>query len=316
MASPSVSSGAGEREALIGILLMLAATTLQPMQDTIMKILGGAVPPVQVAWARMFFQMLITLPFVLIGPGVAGLLPKPYGLQILRGLFIGCTNVAFVSAIVVMPLADAIALVFIAPLIVTALSALVLGETVGPRRWAAVFIGLFGAVVIIRPGSGLFGLVALLPLTAAVSYACYLIVTRHLKTSAAPISTHFFTAVVSVVTVGAPLLVGMAWPLPLITPVAPTPTEWGLLAVVGLISTVSHFLIILAYGRAPASTLAPMGYFEIVGATVLGYLVFGDFPDFWTWIGVAVIVTSGVYVVFRARGKEADAPLPSPDAAL
>jgi drug/metabolite transporter (DMT)-like permease len=198
---------------------------------------------------------------------------------------------------------------------VTALSAIVLGEVVGPRRWSAVVIGLAGAVVIIRPGSGLFGLVALLPLTAAVLYACYLIVTRHLTSSAAPISTHFFTAVVSVVAVGIPLLFGMAVNVPLITPVAPTPAEWGFLAIVGLISTVSHFLIILAYGRAPASTLAPITYFEIVGATILGYLVFGDFPDFWTWVGVAVIVSSGLYVVFRARKKQVETPATLPGSA-
>lgn len=315
-ARPAGESVIGEREVVAGVLLMLLAATLQPMQDAIMKYLGGAVPAVQVAWARMVFQMLFTLPFVLIGPGVAGLLPRPYGLQILRGLFIGCTNVAFVSAIIVMPLADAIALVFVAPLVVTALSALVLGETVGPRRWTAVVIGLAGAVIIIRPGSGLFGLVALLPITAAISYACYLIVTRRLKTSAPAISTHFFTAVVSAVAISIPLAIGMVTGLPLITPVAPSSGEWGLLAVVGLISTVSHFLIILAYNRAPASTLAPMTYFEIVGATILGYLVFGDFPDAWTWVGVAVIVSSGLYVVFRARRKQAQVPISRTDAGL
>ncbi len=301
-------AGLGEREVVIGVVLMLSATVLQPMQDVIMKVLGSSVPPVQVAWARMFFQMLFTLPFVLVGPGVAGLLPRPFGLQIMRGLFIAGANVSFVSAIVLMPLADAIALVFVAPLMVTALSALVLGEVVGPRRWTAVAIGLVGAVIIVRPGSGLFGLAALLPIAAAACYAGYLIITRYVTTTARPISTHFFTAFVNVVAVGIPLAIGYFAGIEMIAPVAPTPVQWGWLAVVGLISTVAHFLIILAYGRAPASTLAPITYFEIVGATVLGYLVFGDFPDFWTWVGVAVIVTTGLYVVFRARRRKAESP--------
>jgi len=305
-------SGLGERDVVIGVVLMLIATVLQPTFDAIMKAISTEIPPVQVAWARMAFQMLFTLPFVLAGPGIAGLLPKPFGLQVLRGLFIAISNVAFVSAILVMPLADAIALVFVAPLMVTALSALVLGEVVGPRRWTAVVIGLVGAIIIIRPGSGLFGFTALLPICAAAGYSGYLIVTRYLTTSAHPISTHFFTAVVNVVAIGAALLLGLATDWPLIAPVGPTPGQWGWLALVGLLSTIAHFLITLAFSKAPASTLAPITYFEIVGATVLGYLVFGDFPDFWTWIGVAVIVATGLYVAFRARRRQATTPVAPP----
>jgi len=301
-------SAPGEREVIFSVLLMAAtATVLQPSMDTIMKYVGGQIPALQVAWARVFFQMVFTLPIVLVRHGAGGLLPRPLGLQIWRGLFLSGTIVAFTFAIVLMPLADAIALVFIAPLVVTALSAIVLGEVVGARRWAAVVIGLVGALIIIRPGSGLFGLAAVLPLIAALSYACYLIVTRRLTNVSAPMSTHFFTALVGTIALGIPLTVGLAVDLPVVTPAAPSAVQWGLLAIVGVISSASHLVIIYAYGRAPVSVLAPLTYLEIVGATFFGYLVFGDFPDPWTLVGVAIIVASGVYVVLRGRRLEAPA---------
>ncbi|MEJ8571786.1 DMT family transporter [Microbaculum marinum] len=291
-----------EREIVIGVVMMAGtAMVLQPGMDTVTKYLGGQIPPLQVAWARMFFQMLFTLPIVMAWYGLPGLAPRPYGLQILRGLFLSATVVTFTFAVTLMPLADAIALVFVAPLIVTALSAIVLREAVGPRRWTAVVVGLVGAMIIIRPGSGLFGAAALLPIVAAVCYACYLIVTRRLTTHSPPISTHFFTAVVGTAALSVPLAIGLLIGGPVITPSAPTAVQWGLLVIIGIIASISHLVIIFAYSRSPASMLAPLTYLEIVGASAFGYLVFGDFPDGWTWVGVVVIVASGLYVVLRAR---------------
>lgn len=303
---PRDAATVSEREIVFSVVIMAAtATVLQPSMDTIMKYVGGQIPALQVAWARVFFQMIFTLPIVLFRQGTGGLVPRPLGLQVWRGLFLSGTIVAFTFAIVLMPLADAIALVFIAPLVVTALSAIVLGEVVGLRRWTAVVIGLVGALIIIRPGSGLFGLAAILPLIAALSYACYLIVTRRLTHVSAPMSTHFFTALVGTIALGLPLAVGLAVELPIVTPMAPSAVQWGLLVIVGVISSASHLVIIYAYGRAPVSVLAPLTYLEIVGATMFGYLVFGDLPDIWTLVGVAVIIASGSYVVMRAGRREA-----------
>lgn len=302
--SASRAAALGERSVVIGLLMMATATQLQPMMDTVAKYLGGQISPLQVAWARMFFQMLFTAPLVIAACGVAGLVPGAMRLQILRGLLMCGANVFFFFGIVVMPLADAIALVFIGPLIVTALSALVLGEQVGPRRWTAVAVGLAGAVIVIRPGFGVFGVEALLPLAAAVCYASYLIVTRQLAGRTHAFQMHFFTAVTGTVVLLAPLALGIGFDIEMLAPSVPTLSQWGLLVLVGLLSTVAHLLIILAYGRAPASVLAPIGYLEIVGAATMGYLVFGDFPDFWTAVGVAVIISSGVYVILRERAKE------------
>lgn len=303
MSAPKAAERAlsGDRELVIGILIMVVATQLQPMMDAVAKWLGGQMSPLQVAWGRMFFQMLFTLPVVLWLSGAVGLVPRPIGLQILRGLFLSGMNVTFFFAIATMPIADAIALVFVAPMVITALSALVLGEHVGPRRWLAVAVGLAGALIVIRPGAGAFGAVGLLPLGTAFCYAGYLIVTRRLTTSARPMEIHFFTALSSMVILTVPLLLGGAFSIPAIAPIAPSATQWALLALVGLLSWAAHLLIILAYSRAPASVLAPIGYLEIVGATAVGLVVFGDFPDNWTWVGVAVIIASGLYILLRER---------------
>ncbi len=299
--SPAVPSAVGSREIVTGILLMVAATQLQPMMDTVAKWLGGQISPMQVAWGRVFFQTLFTLPIVIWLFGSAGMFPRPFGLQLLRGFFLALMNVSFFFAISVMPIADALAVAFVAPLIVTALSGILLGEHVGPRRWVAVAIGLIGALIIIRPGSGAFGWIGFLPLCTAFSFAGYLIVTRRLTTSARPMETHFFTGLSCTLILTVPLLVGAGFDMPVIAPVMPTATQWGLLVVVGALSMASHLCIVLAYSRAPASVLAPMTYLEIVGATTLGLLVFGDFPDGWTWVGVAVIISSGLYILLSER---------------
>jgi drug/metabolite transporter (DMT)-like permease len=290
-----------EREVVIGILLMIVATQVQPMMDAVAKWLGGQMSPLQVAWGRMFFQMLLTLPVVLWLYGAVGLLPRPIGLQLLRGFFLSGMNVTFFFAIAKMPIADAIALVFVAPMIVTALSAIILGEHVGPRRWTAVAVGLCGALIVIRPGGGAFGSIGLLPLGTAFFYAGYLIVTRRLTSSSQPMQIHFFTALTSMVILACPLAVGAALDLAPIVPIMPTVTQWSLLVLIGLLSWIAHLLIILAYSRAPASVLAPIGYLEIVGATAIGFAVFGDFPDGWTWVGVAVIISSGMYILLHER---------------
>lgn len=291
----------GHREVLVGVLLMVAASQLQPMMDTIAKWLSGTMSPLHIAWGRMFFQMLFTLPVVLWLFGVAGLVARPLPLQLLRGFFLAGMNVTFFFAIAVMPIADAIALVFVAPMLVTALSAIVLGEHVGARRWAAVAIGLLGALIVIRPGAGAFGAAGLLPLCTALFYSGYLIVTRHLTISAPPMQIHFFTALSCTVILTVPLLIGAGFEIAALAPIVPDMTQLALLMVIGAVSMAAHLFIILAYSRAPASTLAPISYLEIVGATVLGYLVFADFPDLWTWVGAAVIVSSGLYILLGAR---------------
>lgn len=298
MTARSSSSDAARTAApdspLAGIALLVTAMTLVPLMDGIAKYLSAAYPVSQIVWARYFFHMAILLPLVLWHYGARGLLPRRPLVQLLRSGFLLCSTIFFFGAIALIPLADAIALVFISPLIVTACSPFVLGEQVGVRRWSAVLIGFLGALIVFRPGLSVLQLGSLLAVGAGSTYACYILATRKLSGSAPPLVTLLQTAVVGAVVMS--LVVPFAW-------VTPASRDLTLMAVMGAVAAGGHFLIIKAFERAPASLLAPYGYSEIVMATLVGYVAFGDFPDQWTWLGIAVIVAAGIYISLRERRR-------------
>ncbi len=274
-----------------GILLMLATGLLFSVMDTLSKEMTRHYPVLQVIWARYFFHMLIML---------AALAPtRPWrtllgsrrpGLQLGRSLAVVLSSALFVAAIKFIPLADATAVNFVAPLLVTALSVPLLGEKVGVRRWTAVAVGFLSVLVVIRPGPGMAHWAVLLPLAGAVCYALYQITTRMLAGIDAWPTTALYSGVVGVI--GTSLLVPFAW----------RPPEWtGWLAFIGLgvLGSASHLLLIRAFALAPASTLSPFGYVQLVWAIVAGIVVFGDVPDAWTLVGAALIAGSGLYVLLR-----------------
>ena len=295
-ASPETGASASP---IKGILLYLPAMAIVPFMDGIAKHLSEEMSVLQVSWARYFTHFAILLPLVLLTQKPAKLLPQQPFLQVFRGALLLISTVSFFWAISLMPLADALAIVFVSPLVVTALSPWLLGETVGIRRWSAVLVGFLGACIIIRPGPEMLNSGAPFALAAGVCYAFYLIATRRLAGSAPPMVTLFYTALVGAVVLS--LAVPFAWTTPNVGQV-------GLMAALGLIAAIGHFLVIKAFDSAPASLLAPYGYSEIVMATLVGYLVFGDFPDSWTWIGVAIVIASGVYVSLRERKLKASSP--------
>ncbi len=284
----------GHASPITGVVLMLAAMAVVPLMDGVAKHLSGTFPVLQVVWARYFFHLLILLPVVLWRHGANALLLRNPWLQIIRGGFLLGSTILFFAAIAVMPIADALALVFVAPLVVTALSPLVLGERVGPRRWTAVSVGFVGVLVIVRPGLGAFQPGILLALGAGVVYAFYSLSTRKLSGSAPPLVTLAYTALLGALVMSA--AVPAAW-----TP--PDAKDLAWMALMGALAAVGHFLIIKSFEHAEASLLAPLGYSEMVMATVVGYFAFGDFPDAWTWAGVAIVISSGVYVSVRERNK-------------
>jgi drug/metabolite transporter (DMT)-like permease len=277
---------------LTGILLMLAAMMVVPLMDGVAKHLSASFSVVQVVWARYFFHLAILLPVVLWRHGVDALVLHRPALQIVRGGFLLGSTMFFFSAIALMPIADAMALVFVAPLIVTALSSVVLKERVGIRRWTAVSIGFLGVLVIIRPGFGEFHWGMVLALSAGATYALYSLATRKLSGSAPPLVTLAYTALLGALCMSA--VVPFFW-------VPPDPTGLSWMILLGLIAAAGHFLIIKAFEHAEASLLAPLGYAEILMATVVGYFGFGDFPDPFTWLGVLIVIGSGVYVSLRER---------------
>lgn len=277
---------------LTAILLILAAMTLVPMMDGIAKYLSSSYPVTQIVWARYFFHLLALLPIVWWRYGRRALVPRRPVLQVIRGGLLLGSTVLFFAAIAQMPLADALALVFVSPLVVTALSPLLLGETVGMRRWSGVVVGFLGACLIIRPGLEVMQWGSLLALGAGTVYALYIIATRKLSGSAPPLVTLTYTALLGAVVMS--VLTPGAW-------ITPGLKDLALMIGMGLLAAAGHFLLIKAFERAPASLLAPFSYSEIVMATIIGYVVFGDFPDPWTWVGIAVIVASGLYISLRER---------------
>jgi len=284
---------------LAGALLMLAAMVVVPWMDGIAKYLGGRYPVMQIVWARYFFHVVVLLPVVLWRHPVGALWPRRPAVQILRGgLLFGSTALIF-AAIRAMPLADALALVFVAPLVVTALSPLVLAEAVGARRWGAVVVGFLGAMLVVRPGAGAVAPAALLALAAGGVHGLYYLTTRLLAGSAPALITLLYTALLGAVVSSA--AVPFVW-------VAPSPFDFALMAAIGVIALLGHLLVIMAFERAPASLLAPLGYAEIVMMTAIGWMLFGDFPGRLTLAGIAVIVASGLYIARRGRrGRAAPA---------
>ncbi len=280
---------------LVGIALVLASGMFTPVMDAFAKYLVAIYPLAEVVWARYFFHFAILLPLVLWRYGLSGLWPAQPAMQILRGGLLVVATALFFAALAELPLADALALVFASPLMVTALSPWLLGETVGIRRWSAVIVGFGGALVILQPGFGVFQWGAVYAVGSGIGYAFFLIATRKLAHSAPPLVTLTFTALLgAVVLSGFELTVPGAW----LTPSVP---HLAMMVAMGVIAAVAHFMLIKAYDHAEASLLAPFGFAEIIMATIVGLVVFGDFPGAVIWLGIAIVITSGVYVAIRER---------------
>ena len=285
-------ASAQARQVLGGILLIVAAGFLFTVMDATAKHLSQRLPLVEVAWGRYLFHAL-TLPLLIARFGDwSSLRSNRLGLQLWRSLFLLGSTVLFWLALKFIPLADATAIGFVGPLMLTALSVPFLKEKVGPRRWAAVGVGFLGALVVIRPSPAMAEPAALIPLASAACFAAYAICTRILTRSDGWVTTLIWSASVGLV------LLSLAVPFDWRTPDL---TGWIELAFLGLIGSLGHLLLILAYARAPASTLAPLSYLQLIWSTVLGWLLFRNFPDAWTLAGGAVIAASGLYVIHRER---------------
>lgn len=271
---------------------MLAAMMVVPTMDGIAKYLSAYIPVLQIVWARYFFHLLIMLPVVLTRYGLPSLLPKLIGWQILRAIFLLASTLLFFSALKEMPIADALAIIFVYPLVITAYSAFILKEAVGIRRTTAVILGFIGVLIIIRPGSGVFQWHSMLAVGAGLAYSGYLMITRKLSGSSPPLVTLMFGAIFGTLIMSATM--PGVW-------VAPSSNQWLWMVGIGVGAVIGHFLIVKACEYASAAVLAPYGYTEIIGATLIGYLAFGDFPDAWTLTGIAVVIFSGIYISIRER---------------
>ena len=260
--------------------------------DTIAKYLSTDLSFFQITWARYFFTVFFALPFMFFFFRKTLTYSTQPKLQVLRGITLLFANILFFYSISIISMAKALTLAFVAPLITTALSPIILGEKVGLRRWSAVLVGFVGSLIVIRPGFIEFNLASVAALGTGFFYGIYVIITRKLHTSDSPLLTLLLTGVVGALI--ASFFVPFVW-------VTPTFNQWSLLALMGIFACLGHFFLILSLKYADASKLAPFSYFEIVTNVMLGYYFFFDFPDIFTWIGLSIIICSGIYISLREQ---------------
>jgi drug/metabolite transporter (DMT)-like permease len=292
-APPSAPFPAAPRrdEPVRGVLLLLGALLLFSGADLLAKLLNADMPPVEIAWLRYVVFAGVLVPLVLrAGPRL--LRAGWPGLQIVRGLGILGSAIGFVSAVRYVPLAEATATGFISPVFITALSVVFLGERPGIRRWSAIAAGIIGMLIIVRPGGQTFQWASLFAVASAASWACAMVVTRHMARGDGVLTTMCWTALTGLV------VLSLALPVWAVVP-PPGVILLGLFA--GLLNTAGQWLTLLAYRLADASLLAPVTYAQLITATLLGWLVFGAIPDRWTICGALVIVASGLYIAQRER---------------
>jgi drug/metabolite transporter (DMT)-like permease len=290
--------GTGPSDRLIGIGLMCAALAIFSVLDATAKWASQHMHPIQAVWARYLVSVLLVTALLnpLSRPGVMS--TRAPGLQSLRSMMLLLSTVLNFFALQFLQLAEAITIIFATPLLIALLSGPLLGEWPGPRRMVAIGVGFLGVLVVMRPGTGSLHPAALLSMAGVVCYAFYNLTTRKL----ASIDSSETTMVYS----------GMAGVL-LITPLMPwfwtTPTSpalWGAMVLMGACGAFGHWLIIGAHRRAPASVLAPFIYTQLIWMLILGWLVFGQWPDTWTLAGGSIVVASGLYLLYRERVRGAD----------
>ncbi|MBP1851157.1 DMT family transporter [Rhizobium halophytocola] len=306
----------GQDSTVQGMALMAFCMMVLPLMDTIAKYMSTfeGMSPGQVTFYRFFFQMVCTLPMLVALQGRAAFKAKrPFG-NLLRGVLHGAASLMFFTAVTYMPLADAFAIYFVEPFILTALSAVFLGDKVGWRRWLAIVIGFAGAMIVIQPSFEIFGLTALLPVGAAFLFAIYMFLNRALGDADTPMTMQTMAGMGGTIFVGLALIGGHAAGNADFAPSLPhSLLGLGLVVLLGWISGYIHLLVVRAFRMAALSVLAPFQYFEIIAATVLGYALFNDFPSLSKWSGIVIIVGSGLFILWRERRNAQRLTLSVPD---
>ena len=272
------------------VLLNISAWMLLPIMDGLAKYLSTEIHFIQVVWGRYFFMALISLFIAYFFFNKSLKWPNHFKIQLIRSLFLFLSTILFFYAISVISLAEALTLAFVSPMIVTLLSAIILKEQVGIRRWSAVIIGFIGVLFVVRPGFNEINLATITAIGCGICYAFYIISTRKLSNQDNPLLTLIFTGLSGSIVIS--FIVPFYWSWLTIT-------QLILLISLALIGTLAHFLLILSLNYAEASKLAPLTYSEIVMNVIIGYYFFGDFPDQWIWLGLIIIVSSGVYISLR-----------------
>ncbi|CAN5399300.1 DMT family transporter [soil metagenome] len=281
----------------LGILFMGVACALFPVQNAVVKLLTGLYPFQEVVWVRLATHLVLMCAIFLPRRGLALLRTRaPLQQAVCSAGLLGATFFFF-SAASSVGVTEAIAISFISPLVVTFLAWPILGERITVLRFASVAIGLAGVLIVIRPGSSVFQWASLLIVASAVSYAVYQIVVRRVAAVDSPATTAFYSALGC--TLVTSLIVPFNWR---------TPDNWqdvALMLSLGVSGGLGHYCVARAFSYAPANLIAPLNYTQMIGSVIVGYLVFAEVPDFYTWIGSAVIIVAGLLVGWQGRKRSA-----------
>ena len=272
------------------IILNAAAWMIVPIMDAFAKYLSSSMDVLQITWARYFFTVVFTLALMLLFYRQSFVWTKKPALQLIRGLIFVFSTYLFFYAISEISLPKALTLAFVAPICVTALSPFFLDERVGIKRWTAVSLGFIGTLIVIRPGFIEFNLPTFAALGNGICYGFYLIITRKLSKSDNSLLTLLFSGLVGTILIS--FFLPNVW-------INPSLNQWFMMAIIGFIASVAHLFIILSLKYADASKLAPLGYTEIITNILISYYYFKELPDNWTYLGLFIIVLSGLYISKR-----------------
>lgn len=307
------------RVLLLGIASAMGASGFFSINDSSIKFLSGGYALHQIVLIRSLIGFAVIVAILLISrAGLAAFRTGRLGMHLVRGGFVVSSNLCFFLGLAAMPIADAVALFFIAPLLITALSVPMLGETVGPRRWAAVGVGLIGVIVMLRPGAGVFHVAMLLPLFAAFCYAMLHMLTRRMGGTESAVTltlyvqmTFIGVCIVSGIILGQGAFASHSDPsLEFLTRAWewPAAADWPVLALVGVASAMGALLITHAYRSCEAGLVAPFEYVSMPLAILFGLLIFDEWPDPVAWLGIALICGAGLYTVWRETRVNPTAP--------
>ena len=279
-----------------GVLFFMTAILIISVVDTICKLFTKELHAVQIVWGYFIgINLTLWVFFFLKGEKLSKLMKtnKPI-LQILRPAFLVCSISSLFVGLTYLPLAEATAIGFVAPLFITILSVPILKEKVGIHRWSAVIVGLIGVIIIIRPGSDLWHFASIMPLLGAIFFALFQILTRLLSITENTYTTLFFTGLGGLI--WSSIIVPFVW-------VSPSQAHIIIFLLTGVLGALAHLCMISAFDRTEASLLAPYNYTKLIWVAILGYLIFDDIPSHNMWIGAAVIVSAGFYIIYRERKK-------------
>ena len=272
------------------IILNASAWMIVPFMDAIAKYLSSSMDVFQITWSRYFFTVILALFIMLLFDRKSLVWSKKPLLQLIRGLIFVFSTYLFFYALSEISLPKALTLAFVAPICVTAMSPFFLNEKVGLRRWTAVSLGFIGTLIVIRPGFIEINLATLAALGNGICYGFYLIITRKLSNFDNSLLTLLFAGTVGTIVMS--FFMPSVW-------INPSNSQWVMMALIGFIAALAHFLIIYSLNLADASKLAPLGYTEIITNIILSYYIFNELPDNWTYLGLFIIVLSGLYISRR-----------------